>query len=212
MTPRSTSARGVFPFPVDRCLPPQKPYRSLSLNTYNFSLLVHIPWKVMTLITSLVTQAKMLSVPLDPTYSFTPSLGSQALCFLSPTYFPNLSSLLYPTVRDCQVHRCSSSCLQRALKTSIPPGNPPLLPCPHLLSPTQRSVAAAVDSSPILLDLPISNSWASIWGCSLATEACSALVWDRPQYQELNVPRTTLNQWRAGIGGQRSQFPHCCKG
>lgn len=43
-------------------------------------------------------------------------------------YFSNLSSPLYSTVKDYQVHHRSSPCLQQAFEISIPPENPLLSP------------------------------------------------------------------------------------
>lgn len=110
-----------------------------------------------------------------PTLSRLPR-GSQVMSILSPMYLSNLSSPLYPTGKGSQVHQCSSPCLLQAFKTSIPPGSPPLMPCLHPVSPSQSSAAPVVDSSDILLGLPVSSSGASAWGLSLATAGCSALV------------------------------------
>lgn len=218
-TPRSTSASGVFPLSADPCVPPWTPRRSLWLKLYSFSLLMYTFPKLVTLIISLVTQAKMLTTSLVPTHCFTQFHRISGCIHSVSTYFSNLSSPLYPTVKDCQVHQCPSPYQQQAFQTSVLLGNPPLMLHPYPLRPAQRSAAAMVDSSHILPGLPTSGRKAehasvarespeslSASGLSLDTEACSALVWNRPQYQEINMPRTIFNQWSTGIDEQRSHF------
>lgn len=147
-----------FHFQLTPCVPPWKPRRSHWLKLYGFSLLMHTFPKLVTLIISLVTQAKMLTVSLVPTHCFTRFHRISGCIHSVSTYFSNLSSPLYPTFKNCQVHQCPSPYQQQAFQTSIL-GNPSLMLHPYPFLPVQRSAATVVDSSCILSGLPTSSSW-----------------------------------------------------
>lgn len=143
---------------------------------------VHISWKLMTPIISTVTQAKILSVPLNLIYPFIPS--HRILGRIHSVSYVFLQSVL-SSVFHCQRLSSPSSFFSLStagLRNFHSSRKSSSKPCLYLCSPTQSSVTAAMDSSHILPGLPTTGFWDSAWGLSLTTEAHVALVWDTPQY------------------------------
>lgn len=165
---------------------------------------VHIPQKRMT---QPSTQAKMLSVPLGPKYSLTPShVTSDHIHSVSYMFLKLVISSCPPS------KTVKSKIFLLLVHNRLPPGSPPLAPPSILLAQLHiRSLLHFNEQFPYI-SRPFYLKFLTLLMAFFQPQKLIQTEHGQARAAESYVPRTTLNQWRTGFGRQMSWCLHPCTG